>query len=149
MWLLSLLCQRVFYHYVPTDSVTTDEQPFHWDAARERSFQELKGALTNAPVLAFQDYSASFVLYTDASTTGFGAVLMQPDDSGKNRDIAYASRTLNPAETNNSVTHLKGLAVVWALKLYHDVILGYKITVFTDHAAISELFRGKGKKSQW
>ncbi len=68
---------------------------------------------------------------------------MQPDDRGKNRAIAYASWTLNPAETNYSVTHLEGLAVVWALKHYREIILGYNITVFTDHAAITELFRGR------
>ncbi len=129
----------------PLTKLLRKEQPFHWDAAKERSFQELKGAFTNAPVLAFPDYSSPFVLYTDASTTGLGAVLMQPDDRGKNRAIAYASRTLNPAETNFSVTHVEGLAVVWALKHYRDIILGYNITAFTDHAAITELFRGKGK----
>ncbi len=44
------------------------------------SFQELKRALTNAPVLAFPDYSAPFVKYTDASATGNGVVLLQQDD---------------------------------------------------------------------
>ncbi len=97
----------------PLTKLLWKEQPFHWDAAHEKSFQELKRALTNAPILAFPDYSAPFVLYTDASATGIGAVLMQPDDRGKNRAIAYASRTLNSAETNYSVTHLEGLAVVW------------------------------------
>ncbi len=53
----------------------------------------------------------TFVLYTDASALGLGAVLMQPDESGKNRVIGYASRTLNPGESNYSVTHQETLAV--------------------------------------
>ncbi len=84
-------------------------------------------------------------MYTDASATGIGAVLMQPDDLGTNRPIAYASRTLNSAEANYSVTYLEGLAIVWALKHFREIILGYNITVFTDHVAITELFRGRGK----
>ncbi len=70
---------------------------------------------------------------------------MQPDYRGKNRAIAYASRTLNSTEANYSVTHLEGLAVVWAHKHFREIALGYNISVFTNHAAITELFRGRGK----
>ncbi len=69
---------------------------------------------------------------------------MQQDDRGKNRMIAYVSRTLNFAECNYSVTDKETLAVVWALKHYREVIFGY-VTVFTDHAAVTELFRNKGR----
>ncbi len=79
-------------------------------------------------------------------------VLLQPDARGKNRAIAYASRTLNPAESNYSATHQETLAVVWALKHFRDIILGYPITVYTDHAAVTELFKGKnltGRLARW
>ena len=66
---------------------------------------------------------------------------MQKDDRGKNRAIAYASRVLNSAEANYSVTHQEALAVVWALNHFRDQILGYSITVFTDHAAVTNLFK--------
>ncbi len=94
--------------------------PFHWNAAQAKSFEALKQALTNAPVLAFPDYSAPFILCTDASALGVGAVLMQTDARGKNRVIAYASRKLNAAESNYSVTHQETLAVVWALRHFRD-----------------------------
>ena len=51
----------------------------HWNAAQEHSFQDLKFALTHAPVLAFLDYEAPFTICTDASALGLGAVLMQCD----------------------------------------------------------------------
>ncbi len=70
---------------------------------------------------------------------------MQQDDRGKNRVIAYASRTLNSAECNYSVTDKETLAVVWTLKHFREVIFGYPVTVFTDHAAVPELFRSKGR----
>ncbi len=116
---------------------------FHWDSLQEKAFRDLKVALTNAPVLAFPDYSLPFILYTDASSLGVGAVLMQHSVHGKHRPIAYASRTLTRAESNYSVTHQEILAVVWALKHFRDIILGYPITVFTDHAAVTELFKGR------
>ncbi len=56
-------------------------------------------------------------MYTDISALRLGTVLMQPDARGKNRAIAYASRTLTPAESNYSVTQ-ETLAVVWALKTF-------------------------------
>ncbi len=66
---------------------------------------------------------------------------MQPDARGKNHATAYASRNLNQTEANYSVTHQETLAIVWALKHFRDIILGYPITVFTDNAPVTELFR--------
>ena len=77
---------------------------------------------------------------------------MQEDARGKNFAITYASRTLNSAEKNYSVTHQETLAVIWALKKFRDVILGYPITVYTDHTAVTELFKGKklsGRLARW
>ena len=136
----------------PLNILLKKDVPFHWNAAQDKSFNDLKFALTHAPVLAFPDYQVPFILYTDASALGLGAVLMQADAEGKNHVIAYASRTLNPAEANYSVTHQETLAVIWALKHFRDIIFGYNITVFTDHAAVTELFKGRnlsGRLARW
>ncbi len=53
--------------------------PFVWNAAQEKSFNDLKSVLINAPCLAFLDYNIPFVLCTDASALGLGAVLLQPE----------------------------------------------------------------------
>ncbi len=77
---------------------------------------------------------------------------MQPDTRGKNHAIAYANRTLNQAETKYSVTHQETLAIVWAFKHFRDIILGYPITVFSDHASVTELFRSRnltGRLARW
>ncbi len=110
----------------PLTRLLQKEQPFHWHDSQEKNCQEFKRALTNAPVLAFP---------------GIGAVLVQQDDRGKNRVIAYASRTLNSAVCTYLVTDKETLAVVWALNHYREVIFRYPVTVFTDHAAVTELFR--------
>ncbi len=80
-------------------------------------------------------------MFTDASTLGLGSVLMQPDQRGKLHAMAYASRTLNQAERNYRVTHLGALAVVWVLKKFRDILYGFKITIFTDHAPVTHLFK--------
>ncbi len=71
---------------------------------------------------------------------------------GKNHAIAHASRTLNQAEVNYSVAHQETLAIVWALKHFRDIMLGYLITVFRDHAPVTEVFKGRnltGGLARW
>ncbi len=66
--------------------------------------------------------------------------------------VAYASRTLNKAELIYSVTHKETLAVVWALKHFKDIIMGYSITVHSDHTATKDLFVGRnqsGRVARW
>ncbi len=93
-------------------------------ATQEKSFQELKYTLAHTLVLSFPDYKDPFIMCTDASTPGLGAVLMQYDERGKNHAIANASRTLDSAEASYFITHLETLAVVWGLKNVRDIMLG-------------------------
>ena len=84
----------------------------------------LKLSLTSAPVLGFADYTRDFIVETDASLTGLGAVLSQIQD-GQTRVIAYASRTLRPAEknmSNYSSFKLELLALKWAVTESYDPI---------------------------
>ncbi len=108
----------------PHTQLLRKEMLFHWNDPQDKSFNDLKSALINAPALAFPDYSVPFSLYTDAPALGLGAVPMQPNALCKNRAIAYASRTLNQPEANYFVIHQETLATVWALKHFRDIILG-------------------------
>ncbi len=65
---------------------------FHWDAPQQNSFDALKKAITDAPVLQFPNYAQPFVMFMEASFMGLGAVLVQPDQRGK---LLTAYRTLN------------------------------------------------------
>ena len=124
---------------------------FQWTPARQQSFDRLKEVLTSAPVLTFPDYKLPFIICTDASSLGIGAVLMQQTGPHPNV-IAYASRVLNDAERKYSVTHLEGLGLIWSLKHFREIILGYPITVYTDHSALTGLFHGKnlsGRLARW
>ncbi len=64
---------------------------------------------------------------------------------GTAHPIAYASRLCTAAEENNNytITERETLAVIYCLEHFRDIILGYRIRVWTDHTAIQNLFRHK------
>ena len=70
---------------------TTQLPPFEWKEEHEQAFQSLKDALVTAPVLGYPDYTKPFMLETDASLKGLGAVLSQRSNDGEIWPIAYAS----------------------------------------------------------
>jgi len=95
------------------------------------AFETLKAALTRAPFLAYLNLhcdAAPFVVQTDASADGLGAVLEQD-----NRVIAYASRALTKAEHNYSIIQRGCLAITYALKRFRHYLLGCKFHLVTDH----------------
>ena len=69
-----------------------------WSKECQKGFDKLKEALTTAPILAYPDYWKPFLLETDASLKGLGAVLSQKSDDDTVRVIAYVSQSLRPGE---------------------------------------------------
>ena len=105
-----------------------------WTERCQESFDSLKKICSESPVLAYADYTKPFVLHTDASTMGLGAVLYQKQEDGKERVIAYASRTLNRAERNYDAHKLEFLALKWAITdRFHEYLYGATFEVFTDN----------------
>ena len=88
------------------------EAPWIWTNEREEAFQLLKEKLCSDPVLQLPDAYKPFILTTDWSQHGMGAVLSQLNEEGVEHPICYASRSCNPAEQNYSSFDGECLAVV-------------------------------------
>ena len=119
--------------------MTKKDKEFIWSPACERAFQKLKGLLIKAPLLAFSEFDCRFLLDTDASGVGLGAVLTQKHNDGSVRPVVYASRTLQPHEQNYGVTELEALGVIWGVRHFRHYLYGHHCDVFTDHEALKAL----------
>jgi len=94
--------------------------------------------LIQASVLSYPDFTKPFTIYTDAFGIGLGAVLSQEQD-GKERVISYASRSLNSAEKNYTVTDQECLAVVWNIKHFQHYLGMKPFEIVTDHSPLKWL----------
>ena len=138
----------------PLHALTKKEEVFQWSVKCQAAFDLLKQKLISAPVLSYPRFGPEekFIVETDASSLGIGAVLAQKQKDGYVHPVAYASRTLNPHERNYAITELETLALVWALKQFRAYILGHHCTVFTDHSACSSLLNSSNpsaKLARW
>ena len=136
----------------PLFALTHKDAIFQWDKKCQESFDHLKGLLMQAPLLVFPDFTKSFVLETDASGQGLGAVLSQQQESGFTAPIAYASRTLQKHEQNYGTTELEALGVVWAVRHFRPYLYGHACKVHTDHEALRSLLNTphpSGKLARW
>jgi len=133
--------RRYILHFAdiskPLNSLTQKDVPFKWSNECAHAFNELKSKLITAPILSYPQFhqnASQFVLQTDASAAGLGAVLEQDGHV-----IAYASRTLNKAEQQYSVIQKECLAAVYAMKQFRHYLLGRPFTLVTDHAPLQWL----------
>ena len=115
--------------------LTRKDVKYDWVDACHKSFDELKGRLTSAPVLALPNGRDGFVVYSDASRQGLGCVLMQND-----RVIAYASRQLKKHEENYPTHDLELAAVVFAPKTWRHYLYGVPCRIFIDHKSLQYIF---------
>ncbi|CAL2266739.1 unnamed protein product [Prunus armeniaca] len=129
----------------PLCNLLAKDAPFVFDDACLEAFNKLKTLLTTAPIIAAPNWSLPFELMCDASDYAVGAVLGQRKDKLP-QVIHYASRTLNDAQLNYATTEKELLAVVFALEKFRSYLVGAKVIVYTDHAALKYLLSKKDAK---
>ncbi|RDY13531.1 Retrovirus-related Pol polyprotein from transposon 17.6, partial [Mucuna pruriens] len=113
---------------------------FKFDQSCIEAFQELKNRLTSAPILQAPNWDLPFELMCDASNSALGAILGQRVGFGK------------PMHLNYTTTEKELLAIVFALDKFQSYLLGSKIIVFSDHAALKFLLKkpdAKPRLIQW
>jgi RNase H-like domain found in reverse transcriptase len=116
----------------------TGNTPFTWDEKTQEAFERLKKALCTAPVLRTFDPQLPIVVTTDASGFAIGAVLEQ-DEDGFRRPVAYFSRTMNPHEQNYHAQEQELFAIVESLRHWRSYLHGQKFLGQTDHASLQYL----------
>ena len=132
----------------PLQRLTEKNAPFCWTEQCQKAFDDLRNCLVNAPILAYPDYTKPFVLDTDASNSGIGAVLSQVQDDGTECVVAYASRSLTRQEQKYCVTRRELLAVVEFTHHFRPYLLGREFTLRTDHGSLDWLRNFKEPKGQ-
>ena len=135
----------------PLNQLLRKDHKFVWTDTCERAFNDLKEALTTAPILAFPNFKEPFHLYTDASNEGIGVTLGQLQN-GKEVAIAYAGRDLNAAERNYSTTEREALGLIFGIRKFEPYLHGRKFILHTDHHALKWLMTindPSGKLARW
>uniref|UniRef100_A0A8R1IED0 RNA-directed DNA polymerase n=1 Tax=Caenorhabditis japonica TaxID=281687 RepID=A0A8R1IED0_CAEJA len=132
----------------PLTPLTSKKVTWQLGEEQETAFQTLLTAVCQAPVLAQPDVKAAvdgtrpFLIYTDASRQGVGTVLAQENVEGKQHPIAFASKSLTPAETRFHITDLEAFAMIFALKRFKAIVYGTQIIIMTDHKPLLALLKG-------
>ncbi|GFX69893.1 retrovirus-related Pol polyprotein from transposon 297 [Trichonephila clavipes] len=139
--------QKLIPHYAdicePLYRLKKKGAKFNWSMEAQDALNKVKRALTEAPVLHLPNFQEQFNLFTDACGVGIGSVLNQ-----NHRPIAFASRTLNKAERNYTVTERECLVVIWALNKFKTYFETLPVKVITDHAALTKLTNGENLSSR-
>ena len=142
--MLVVFSNSLVYHHITGDlcqvSLTKKSVTFCWTDECQKAFDQL---LCSAPVLAYPLFSPKhqFLVETDASVLGLGAILSQKQPNGHTHPNAYASRSLHTHEKNYGITELETLALVWAVKLLRPYLSDQETAVFTDHSACTSLLK--------
>jgi len=131
----------------PLFNLLKGDQDFVWTISQQEAFDDLKQVLISPEIMSIPRDEGLFILDTDASGEGIGAVLQQEQD-GQVKVIAYGSRTLNKAEKNYCVTDKELLALRYFVEYYRHYLLGRKFLVRTDHQALKWLMSLKNPKER-
>ena len=129
----------------PLTDLTRKSLPtkIQWSDDCEQAFQHLKTQLCSAPVLHSPDFDKPFLLQTDASDRGIGAVLSQEDADGNDHPVGYFSRKFLPREQRYSTVEKECLAIKLGAQAFRVYLLGRPFTIQTDHRALIWLDRLK------
>lgn len=150
---LSGYYRKFMPHYstiaAPLTDLVKKQKPnlLQWDNSHERAFRSLQRSLSSKPVLLLPKLDDQFILRTDASKVGLGAVLLQEQD-GEKQPIAYASRKLLPREQRYSTIEKECLGIVWGITKFSVYLYGKPFILETDHKPLAYLHSSKELNSR-
>ena len=124
----------------PLHSLLRKNIRWSWRKPQEDAFTLAKNALHDDTLLVHFDPKKPLIVACDASQYGLGAVLSHLMDDGQERPIAFASRTLSPAEKKYAQLEKEALAIIFAVTKFHHYLYGVHFTIQSDHQPLSFLF---------
>ena len=104
-----------------------------WKEKEKLAFEEVKSILDEANFLINYNPEKPLLLACDASPYGLGAVLSHQMPGGSEEPVTFASRTLTKTERNYSQIEKEALAIVYAVKKFHQYLFGRHFFLYTDH----------------
>lgn len=125
---------------------------FAMDDNMRAAFKTITAAMSQIGVMKMFEFGKPLIVRTDPSKRGVGAVLLQEDEDGKPRIVAYASQAATKATGNYSSEKMEAFAVVWALNHWRDYLAGSRFTLQTDNRALVWLLKQKhleGMLARW
>ena len=134
-----------FHNHVPRLSTVTapfrpllkKNVPFKWIAAMQQSYENVLKALANAVPVMPPLERAPFEIFTDASSVGVGAVVLQRYPDGVRYPISFTSRAFNDCERRWDTREQEAYAIKYALESNIDLIRGSEITIYTDNSSLT------------
>ena len=135
-------CRQLATMERPLRELTLKNATWTWNSDQQQAFETIKRTISSAPVLAHPDFGRmdQFIISTDASKEGIGAVLSQIGSDGIERPIFISSRATSSTESRYAPTALECLAVVYYIEVFKFYVAGSRFTVRTDHRALQWLF---------
>ncbi len=133
----------------PITDLTKKGEPnkVNWGESQEHAFRALINFLTSPNILRLPNFDEGFILRTDASSYGVGAVLLQCIDDAK-YPIAYASKKLLEREMRYSTIEKECLGLVWGVSKFHVYLYGREFILETDHQPLVYINRAKVANSR-
>nr|VZI11994.1 unnamed protein product [Spirometra erinaceieuropaei] len=151
--------RRLILHFAelacPLHRLTEEGRSFTWVNDCQQAFDELKAKLISAPILMLPDTipeAPPFILDSDASGFAMGGVLSQADETGAERPICFASKTLSKPERNYCTYRRELLALITFIKQFKPFLVGKHFIVRTEHKALQWLQHMKeaeGQLARW
>ena len=123
----------------PLNNLLKQKVKWCWSNECTQAMEEAKRRLLSSNVLVHFDPKLSLKLDTDASAYGVGPVLSHVFEDGKERPIAFASRTLSAAERNYSQLEKEALSIIFGVKKFHQYLYGHPFVLVTDHKPLTTI----------
>ncbi|XP_028177583.1 uncharacterized protein LOC114365243 [Ostrinia furnacalis] len=120
----------------PLTRLLKKDSRWEWGTEQAKAFSTLKSELVKRPILALYDVTANTQIHTDACKTGIAGMLLQEDNTGRWRAVAYYSRQTTQEEQKYHSFELETLAVIASLQRFRVYVLGIKFVIVTDCNAL-------------